>query len=246
MVHLMSTMIDSRSLVPTIPPGEDELPYDDGEPMETARHRQQMQLLIETLSYHLSDRDDVYIGGNMFIYFSELQVKKNDFRGPDFFVVLDTVRRERKSWVVWMEDGRMPDVVIELLSESTEHVDRGEKMDIYARNLHVGEYYLYDPFSAELTGHVLDLSTRRYQRMEILEVGDLPCKQLDLRLGVREGTYEGTTAPWLRWIDMNGDVLPTRADGEKARADLAFDELDKLRAEISAYRASFGSLPEGE
>src|SRR5262245_34654149 len=103
-----------------IPPGEDDLPYDDGEPMDSERHLEQLSLLVEQLKLLWKDRDDVYVGGNMAIYFSELQAKKNDFRGPDVFVVLDTVKRERKSWVVWQEGGRTPDVVIELLSASTE------------------------------------------------------------------------------------------------------------------------------
>src|SRR5262245_36593945 len=53
----------------------------------------------------------------MFIYFSLAQVRHQDFRGPDFFAVLDVPKRECKSWVVWAQ-GRGPDVAIELLSES--------------------------------------------------------------------------------------------------------------------------------
>jgi len=34
----------------------------------------------------------------MFVYFSETQAKRNDFRSSDVFVVMDTERRERKSW----------------------------------------------------------------------------------------------------------------------------------------------------
>ena len=67
-----------------------------------------------------------FVGANMFLYFSQTQAKKNDFRGPDVFVVMDTTRRERKSWVVWEEDGRVPDVVIEL------HVDGGPPADLSA------------------------------------------------------------------------------------------------------------------
>ena len=66
---------------------------------------------------------------------SALQAKKNDFRGPDVFVVMDTDRHERKSWVVWEEDGRTPDVVIEIMSASTEKNDRGDKKRIYAKLL---------------------------------------------------------------------------------------------------------------
>ena len=206
--------------------------------METARHRQQMHLLIETLEYHLRDRDDVFISGNMFIYFSELQVKKNDFRGPDFFVVLGTERRDRKSWVVWKEDGRMPQVVIELLSESTEHIDRGEKMDIYARVLRVGEYYLYDPFKTALEGYRLDSASGRYIVMEPHEGGELLCRQLGLRLAVREGTYQNTEAPWLRWCDQDGVPLPTseeRADEQKARVDEVAADNERLRALLARH-----------
>ncbi|MGH8056933.1 MAG: hypothetical protein ACREOH_06795 [Candidatus Entotheonellia bacterium] len=45
-------------------PTEDELPCDDGEPMETARHRDQMLLLIESLRVHWADRHNYYVGGN--------------------------------------------------------------------------------------------------------------------------------------------------------------------------------------
>src|SRR5687768_1123220 len=98
---------------PASPPRGEDLFYDDGEPMESARHRMQMNLLIDSLFHAWRDRDDFYAGGNMFLYFSETQKKKNDFRGPDVFVVLHTTRRDRKSWVVWEEDGRTLDVVIE-------------------------------------------------------------------------------------------------------------------------------------
>lgn len=101
----MSTALSSFH-IPNPPPGEDELPCDDGEPMETERHGRQMNVLTGSLELEWHDRDDFYVGGNMAIYFSELQAKKNDFRGPDVFVVLDTVRREHKSWVVWQEGGR--------------------------------------------------------------------------------------------------------------------------------------------
>jgi Uma2 family endonuclease len=107
----------------TRPPTKDELLYDDGEPMETGRHRMQMELLITALQPWLSRRGDAYVAGNMFVYFSPLQVRNYDFKGPDVFVALDVDPRERKSWVVW-EEGKGPDVVIELLSASTAEYDK--------------------------------------------------------------------------------------------------------------------------
>jgi Uma2 family endonuclease len=232
---------------PEPPPGEDELPCSDGEPMDTERHGKQQVLLTSSLERAWDDRSDFYVGGNMFVYYSELQRKQNDFRGPDVFVVLDTIRRERKSWIVWAENGRMPDVVIELLSPTTEHVDRGEKMRIYAQLLRVSFYYLFDPFTGVLEGYELDHSARAYVGLAPLPNGDFPCPVLGLRLGVRSGRYEGIETEWLRWLDAEGRPLPTDeerlADSErrfaeqtKAREDSehrlaeALAELERLKA----------------
>ncbi len=87
------------------PPRGEDLPTEDGVPMESQAHRYQMTLLCETLELSWADRD-VYIGANMFLYFSALQSKTNDFRGPDFFVVLGAERRFRGSWVMWEEGGK--------------------------------------------------------------------------------------------------------------------------------------------
>jgi Uma2 family endonuclease len=105
-----------------LPPTQAELPYDDGVPIESARHKAQMDLLIDALIPWLEQRDDGYVGGNMFVYYSLAQVRNKDFKGSDFFAVLGVPKGERKSWVVW-EEGKAPDVVIELLSESTAAAD---------------------------------------------------------------------------------------------------------------------------
>jgi Uma2 family endonuclease len=222
-----------HAFVPEPPPGEDDLPWSDGEPVDSERHGNQQTLLTSSLRRAWDARDDVYVGGNMFVYYSQLQTKQNDFRGPDVFVVLDTTRRERKSWVVWAENGRMPDVVIEILSPTTEAVDRGEKMRIYAQLLRVTSYYLFDPLTGVLEGYHLDQSTRSYVRMEPLHDGDLPCAVLGLRVGVRRGRYQGVEADWLRWLDAEGRVLPTdeeRAGDAERRLAEALAEIDRLKA----------------
>ena len=165
---------------PHLPPSSDELVVDDGEPMETARHSQQMMILIQSLEDAWRGRDDFYVGGNMFLYFSETQARRNDFRGPDVFVVLNTTRRERKAWVVWEEDGKTPDVIIELLFDRTEKVDRGEKMRIYAARLKVGEYFLFDPFSGLLEGYELDVLHGAYVPKKPTAQGRLRCEQMGL------------------------------------------------------------------
>ena len=112
-------------------PTEDELPYDDGDVMETERHKEQMNLLIDSLKAYWKDSRKYYAGGNMFVHF-ELNSAKQ-FKGPDFFLVTDVDGRERKSWVVWQENMRFPDVIIELLSDSTRETDKKEKKKLYAQ-----------------------------------------------------------------------------------------------------------------
>jgi Uma2 family endonuclease len=191
------------------PPTEDELPYDDGAEMESDRHALQIQLLKETLTLHWDKRDDFFAGGNMFVYFSLAQVKHQDFRGPDFFVVRGVERRERKSWVVWQE-GKGPDVVIELLSESTAAADKGEKKQLYQDRLKVAEYFWYDPFGDDWAG--FGLRQGRYEPLPLDERGRFVSRELGLALVRWEGTYTGLPAQWLRFETLEGELLPTGAE----------------------------------
>jgi len=208
--------------------------------MDTEKHRRQAAILTESLDLAWADRDDVYVGANMFVYFSQLQIKKNDFRGPDVFIVLDTTRRVRKSWVVWEEGGRTPDVVIELVSPTTEDVDRGEKMRIYAKLLHVANYFIFDPLTLRLDAYLLDARTGEYTRIVPNADGDVACPRLGLRLGVRHANILGVDEDWLRGLDPHGRVLETpdeqarnearlRSDAEKRLAD-ALAEIERLKA----------------
>jgi Uma2 family endonuclease len=183
-------------LRPARPPTVDELLTDDGVPMESERHRRQMELLIECLELAWAERRDFYAGGDMFVYYSVDQLRTEDFRGPDVFVVLGTERRERKAWVVWEEGGKRPDVVIELTSETTAAIDRGKKKRIYGEVLGVPEYFIYDPASGELEGWRLDSEALAYERMAVLPSGRLPSRRLGLELGVWQGRHADADPPW--------------------------------------------------
>jgi Uma2 family endonuclease len=221
---------------PKRPPTSDRLVVDDGEPMESGRHVQQMIVLIQSLEFAWSGRQDFYVGGNMFFYFSETQTRKNDFRGPDVFVVMNTTRRERLAWVVWEEDGQVPDVVIELLSDSTEHVDRGEKMRVYAR-LKIGEYFLFHPFTAVFEGYELDVLHGGYVKKSPDGHGRLRCERLGLSLAPVSSTLSAVEAPWLRWHDASGHVLPMPIETALVHAERAHVEAERANAETERANA---------
>ncbi|MGI2902575.1 Uma2 family endonuclease, partial [Hassallia sp. VBCCA 56010] len=70
------------------PPGD---LYSDEPPLESELHLRQIILLLQSLElwWH---RNDFYAAGNLTVYYSPRQRKSEEFRGPDFFVVLDTER----------------------------------------------------------------------------------------------------------------------------------------------------------
>ena len=122
------------------PPTEDELPYDDGMPMESDRHVLQIHLLREPLKLFWAERENYFVGGNMFVYFSLAQVRNRDFRGPDFFFVWEVrLNPPRRYWAVWEEGGKYPDVIIELSSPSTAAVDHGVKKRTYEKIFRTNE-----------------------------------------------------------------------------------------------------------
>lgn len=75
--------------VSEVPVPPTDLVFDDGKPLETNRHRIAMNVLIDSLLQAFQDKTDFFAGGNMFVYYSRNQKMNRDFRGPDFFVVLD-------------------------------------------------------------------------------------------------------------------------------------------------------------
>ena len=75
--------IEQNSLIiedwwePPMPPTD--LIFDDGEPMESNRHRIAMKVLIRSINQALTNRDDFFAGGNMFVYYSSTQARNRDF-----------------------------------------------------------------------------------------------------------------------------------------------------------------------
>ena len=221
-----------------LPRGSD-LPYDDGEPLESDWHQAAMTLLIQLLRYRYRERSDRYVAGNLFVYFDPDQVKTRHFRGPDFFVVKGVKSAHfRRSWVVWEEDGLTPDYVIELASESTKAFDLAGKKAIYEQQLKTPEYVIYDSDTQRLRGWRLD-DQGRYAALTLDDRGWLWSEQLALWLGVEPYAFTGqATMPTLRFYDREGQRLPTEAEAQAHRADAEAHRADAAEAEIVRLKAA--------
>ena len=102
------------------PPTVDELPYDDGVPMESQWHRDQMNLLADVGRDATAARGDVYVAGNMGLFYSASQKKpKNEHRAPDCMVIIgaEDPLTPRKAWVIWEEDALAPSIIVEVTSD---------------------------------------------------------------------------------------------------------------------------------
>ena len=181
--------------------------YSNEPQLESYFHLQQMLLLLKCLDWWWRDslrdsfasRNDFFCAGNLTIYYSPRQSKSEDFRGPDFFVVLGTERKPRKSWVVWHEDGKYPNIIVEILSSSTAATDRGLKKQIYQNTFRTPDYFWFDPDSLEFAGfHLLD---GEYQPLEPNPQGLLWSQQLQLYLGIHTRQ--------LRFFTAEGELIPT-------------------------------------
>ena len=166
--------------------------------MESSLHYMQLLILVTSLEWLWRDQNDFFIGADITIYFSRQQLKNRQFRSPHFFLVKDTEKRPRTSWVVWEEDGRYPDLIIELLSNSTAKVDRNLKKSFY-ENSFPPEYFWFSPESLEFAG--LKLVGNQYQEIVANQEGYLWSEVLDLYLGVANSK--------LRYFTSEGELVPT-------------------------------------
>jgi Uma2 family endonuclease len=206
------------------PPGD---LLSDEPPLENELHLRQLILLIQCLEWLWRDRQDFYAFGNLTIYYSPRQRKSEKFRGPDFFVVLGTERKSRKSWVVWEEDGKYPNVIVEVLSPKTAKIDRGLKKQLYQDTFRTPDYFWFDPKTLEFKGfHLVD---GRYQELLANEQGWLWSEQLGLWLGVCDSM--------LRLFTPEGQLIPAPEEAVEQERQLKEQERQlKEQAEQRAER----------
>jgi Uma2 family endonuclease len=207
-------------------------PESDGRPMgETEIHAQVLEDLRFALVRRYADVPDVYVWGNLFLYYREGDPKACVC--PDVFLIRGVAKRtdnRRRTYKLWEEGGRVPSLVIELTSESTRDEDV-EKKKLYER-LGVEEYFLFDPFAEYLRPRLqgFRLEGGRYQTLPQRVDGLLESRTTGLIL-----KPEG---PRLRLMDKEtGEALLTAAEADEARL-AAEARIRSLEEELKGLRGS--------
>jgi len=100
-----------------------DYPSEDGQPMaESDFQREPLTYAVEALGAYFQQRADVYVSGNLFIYYEEGNPEA--VVAPDVFVVFGAPKHRRSSYMLWNEP-KAPDFVMEITSRRTRSQDQG-------------------------------------------------------------------------------------------------------------------------
>lgn len=211
-------------------------PTSDGKPMaETDIHRDLMIDLIQTLKAYYADQENVYVSGNLLLFYQENNRRKHV--SPDVFVVPGVGNYRRPNYLLWEE--RPPVFVIELTSSSTRREDLTTKMALYQDVLKVREYFLFDPCEDYLDPSMQGWRLRGGLYRRIRPVASrLPSRTTGLHLE-RDGTA-------LRlWNPTTGVRVPLPVEEAEERAERAEERAatsSRARLEAEGRAAAAAAL----
>jgi Uma2 family endonuclease len=213
-------------------------PTTDGKPMaETDLHRDLMVALIQALQLFYAADPMIYVSGNLLLFYE--RGNKRRHVSPDVFVCKGVARRVRPNYLLW-EEGKGPDVVIELTSSSTRREDTTRKFALYRDVLKVREYFLFDPYREHLDPQLQGYRLRKGEYATIRPVqGRLPSRVLGLHLeprGEQVRLYDPATDQILttpvEWAELEAEAR-LRAETALRQAEAEVERLRRLLAEQS-------------
>ncbi|MDR3637114.1 MAG: Uma2 family endonuclease [Isosphaeraceae bacterium] len=216
---------------------------DDSCIVSNFREHPQSYLLTESILPVLRRRhpdEHFAIGQDSLIYYRLTDPTGRGCKAPDWYYVPGVPPQFeghfRRSYVMWQEL-ISPEILLEFVSgDGSEERDRTPwqgKFWIYEQVLHATYYGLFEVESGHL--EVYHLVDGRYERIEPDDRGHFPIETLGISLGVWHGHVLNEEAPWMRWFDANGAVLPTSE--ELLETERQVLEAERNRAEVAQQQA---------
>jgi Uma2 family endonuclease len=203
---------------------------------ETDLHRQDMVDAIETLKLFFAGQK-VYVSGNLLLFYKPGNRRRHI--SPDVLITRGIEPRSRDNYLLW-EEGKPPNVVIEVTSASTRDEDLEDKLEIYRDIIQVREYYLFDPRAEYLTPPLQGYRLIRGVYVPVEPAaGRLPSEELGLHLE-RSGTalrfFDPITSKWLATPNEAREQAEAARQQAEAARQQAEAENERLRREIEALR----------
>ena len=218
-------------------PSED--PKEPGLPDEF--HDFQPELLRRTFKPPHYQPEQVFSGSDLNLYYD--LAHSQWYKRPDWFGVVGErsfyeSAQLRRSYVMWQE--RVPPmVIVELVSPGTEGEDLGEtthqeeeaptKWEVYEEILQVPYYVVFNRYIGQLRAFFHE--NHGYEELPLTEP-KIWMPKLELGLKLWEGVYETGLRKieglWLRWYDLEDNLILTDTEIERQRAERLAEKLREL------------------
>ena len=186
--------------------------------------------------------EQIFTGSDLNLYYDPNHTQW--YKRPDWFVSVNVSPLYkngdlRLSYVIWQE-GITPFIIVELLSPGTEKEDLGEtlrdvkkpptKWEVYEQILRIPYYAVFDRYKYEF--RMFKLDGGRYMEIDLSSSDSrfwIP--EIELGLGVWEGSYNNIQQPWLRWYDVSGNWVLTPTEQERRQKERLIEQLRNLGVE---------------
>jgi Uma2 family endonuclease len=232
-----------------------DLPSEDPEEMGLPDefHDFQPDLLRETCH---PKADEFFIGADINLYYDTKHT--GWYKRPDWFLVIGvsaskSIADSRLSYVMWQEH-IAPFLMVELISPGTEAEDLGQtlrvlgkpptKWQVYEKILRVPYYAIYDRYSNKF--RMFSLQATQYVEIAINNDQRFWFEEIELGIGIWNGSYQGIVGQWLRWYNQAGNWILTNeertqiADKRLVQANLEADQERKKNELLSAKLKELG------
>ncbi|MEB3309587.1 MAG: Uma2 family endonuclease [Snowella sp.] len=181
----MIALADSYHLTP-----EEYLNLEENSPIKHEYINGQTYAMAGTTDNHNTIAGNLYTlirnhlrGTNCRVYFADIKAKlekRNCFYYPDLLITCDPQDRETNTYK------RFPKLIVEVLSDSTEAFDRGDKFNDYQSLDSLQEYVLIDSKKKRLEIYQRDSTNYWFYQSHTPLNPDIYFQSLDLRLNLTE------------------------------------------------------------
>ncbi|MBX7222904.1 MAG: Uma2 family endonuclease [Blastocatellia bacterium] len=219
----------------------DHIITEDDTPVDNLPSEKQQRLLTEPLHANWSGPGagrSYLVAANVGIFYmtKAAPIVPDAFLSLDVEIAEDWWEKENRSYFIW-EFGKSPEVAIEVVSNRVGGEADAKKAK-YAR-IKVEWYVVFDPLRQVMEDvlTVFKLKDGAYELHASASVeSDWYCLLPSVPLGLKlwEGEYETKQALWLRWTDVEGNLIPTGKESTLAEREAKEREREAKEREREA------------
>lgn len=225
-------------------PDVSHLVTEDDEPVENFFQDKQMAILTECLRVSWEEGRPFISGADVGVFYNinKPAVVPDVLLSTGVELPEDPHAKENRSYFIW-NFGKPPDLVIEIVSNKKGGEDTN-KLGLYAQ-IRIPYYVVYDPRQ-----HLGSRSLRIFQLSgtSYVEKVDRLFPDLGLGLSLWQGKFDDWQDEWLRWTDLEGELLATgseereRAEQERERAEQERERAERERLRVEQLEAKLREL----